>query len=108
MVSSINTPWLYDGVTTLTRGQLWPSGLVSGNSRLSSVHGQPILPGGGGGRSASVGQRTLATPRLTFSSSFMYQFAVPGKIQICLLVHIKAPAGGLGSLRAHASSTGII
>jgi hypothetical protein len=34
-----------------------PSGIVSGSCGLSSVHGQPVRPGGGGGSSLSVGQR---------------------------------------------------
>jgi len=41
----------------LTRGQGEPSGIVSGSCGLSSVHGQPVLPGGGGGSSLRVGQR---------------------------------------------------
>src|SRR5713226_3769098 len=57
IVSSINCPWLYDGVTILIRGQGRPSGIVSGNCGLSSVHGQPVLPGGGGESSIRVGQR---------------------------------------------------
>lgn len=41
---------------TLRRGQDWPSDMVSGNGTLSSVHGQPVVPGGGGGRSRNLGQ----------------------------------------------------
>lgn len=31
----------------LIRGQGWPSGMVSGNGGLSTVHGQPVRPGMG-------------------------------------------------------------
>ena len=39
------------------RGQGVPSGRTAGSCGVSTVHGQPVLPAGGGGRSASVGQR---------------------------------------------------
>ena len=39
------------------RGQGEPSGILSGKRGLSSVHGQPVFPSGGGGRSARrIGQ----------------------------------------------------
>ena len=41
----------------LILGQDEPSVTVPDGSRVSSVHGQPILPGGGGGSLARVGQR---------------------------------------------------
>ena len=56
MVSSINCPWLRLGVTMLILGHGSPPGIVSGNCWLTSVHGQPVLPGGGGGSSFKVGQ----------------------------------------------------
>ena len=56
MVSSMNCPWLNEGVTMLIRGHGEPSGIVSGSCGLSSVHGQPVLPGGGGGISVTLGQ----------------------------------------------------
>ncbi len=40
----------------LTCGQGEPPGTVPGNCRLSSVHGQSVLPGRGGGSSLRVGQ----------------------------------------------------
>ena len=43
MVSSRNWPWLYDGVTTVMRGQDEPSGIVPATAGLPSVHGQPVL-----------------------------------------------------------------
>jgi len=43
----MNCPWLYDGVTTLTRGHGRPSGIVAGTGGLPSVHGQPVRLGGG-------------------------------------------------------------
>jgi hypothetical protein len=39
------------------RGQAEPSVRAGGNAGVSIVHGHPILPNGGGGSSASVGQR---------------------------------------------------
>src|SRR5207253_7837025 len=59
IVSSINCPWLKDGVTILIRGHGFPSSVVSGSRPLSSVQGQPILPLGGSGRSLSLGQRIV-------------------------------------------------
>ena len=50
-VASRNRAWLNDGVTTLMRGQAPPSGIVARSDALASVHGQPVLPGGGGGSS---------------------------------------------------------
>jgi hypothetical protein len=50
---------LKDGVITLMRGQVDPPGALSANLELSSVHGQPLLPGGGGGKSLSFGQIIL-------------------------------------------------
>ena len=41
----------------LTRGHGDPLGKVSGTCRVSSVHGQPVRPGGGGGSSAIVAER---------------------------------------------------
>ncbi len=43
----------------LTRGQSEPSGMGAGTWGLSSVHGQPVLPGGGGGSSLRIGQRMI-------------------------------------------------
>lgn len=43
----------------LMRGQGEPSGMVSGSWGDSSVQGQPVFPGGGGGSSASVGERIV-------------------------------------------------
>jgi hypothetical protein len=56
MVSSMNRPWLKEGVTIVIRGHAW-AGDCSLSRQLSSVHGQPVLPGGGGGSSAKEGQR---------------------------------------------------
>ncbi len=42
-----------------------PSIVVSVSCGLSSVHGQPVLPGGGVGSSLSVGQR-ISQPELWF------------------------------------------
>ena len=39
------------------RGQGEPSVRVGGKGGVSTVHGQPVLPSGGGGSSAKVGQR---------------------------------------------------
>ena len=41
----------------LMRGQAPPSGMVAGSEMLASVHGHPVLPGGGGGSSFRLGQR---------------------------------------------------
>ncbi len=57
MVSSINWPWLNEGVTILIFGHGLPSGVVSGIWEASAAQGQPVLPGGGGGSSNRVGQR---------------------------------------------------
>ena len=51
----MNWPWLRLGVTIEMRGQGVPSARKAGSCGVSTVHGQPGLPGGGGGRSASVG-----------------------------------------------------
>ena len=61
MVSSVNPRWLYDGVAMLMRGHGEPLGIFSGSGRVSSVHGQPVLRGIGGGSSLSVGQRIEAS-----------------------------------------------
>jgi hypothetical protein len=45
----------------LILGQGEPSGMVSGNWGGASVHGQPILLGRAGGKSAKVGQPTVST-----------------------------------------------
>ena len=58
MVSSMNRPWLKDGVTIVIRGQGLLSGMHSGSRMLSSVQGQPVLPSGGVGSSLNDGQRT--------------------------------------------------
>ena len=50
MVSSKYCAWLKEGVTMLILGQGEPSGIVGGSGSDSSVHGQPVLPGGGGGK----------------------------------------------------------
>ena len=50
MVSSRNLAWLKDGVTTVTVGQGRPSGWVVGSEGVSTVQGQPVRPGGGGGK----------------------------------------------------------
>lgn len=52
---------------TLGQGAACPepaeeSGITSGNCRLSSVHGQPVLPAGGGGSSVKTGQRITQQP----------------------------------------------
>lgn len=57
IVSSKNLAWLKDGVTMLIRGHACPSGMECNDGVLSSVHGQPCRPGGGSGRSFSLGQR---------------------------------------------------
>ena len=56
----------------LTRGQGEPSGIVSGRLETSSVQGQPARPGGGGGSSASVGQRIsrVSAPNTLLSDPF--------------------------------------
>src|SRR5437870_3735475 len=53
----------------LIRGQTQPSGIVSGSCALSSVHGQPVLPGDGGRSCDNVGQRIVQcrTGELMFS-----------------------------------------
>src|SRR6266568_4062303 len=56
IVSSINCAWLKEGVTMLMRGHGWLPGIRSGRRALSSVHGQPLLSGGGGGSSFKEGQ----------------------------------------------------
>src|SRR5690349_3054558 len=61
IVASRKSAWLYDGVTTVSLGQGRPVGAASGSRALSAVHGQPVLCGGGGGRSARLGQRTAAS-----------------------------------------------
>ena len=53
----MNCPWLYDGVTMLTRGQAFSETRVLSLRGLSSVHGQLVLPDGGDGSSLKVGQR---------------------------------------------------
>src|SRR6266542_4133802 len=67
MVSSRNCPWLKDGVTMLIHGQGWPSGITSGKPGLSFVQGQPVRPGGGTGKSATLGQRTVTVRQTTAS-----------------------------------------
>src|SRR3990172_12469327 len=64
MASSKNSAWLKLGVTMLTRGQGRPSCIVCGSCRLPSIHGQPVLPGKGGGSSLSVGQSMRASPQV--------------------------------------------
>lgn len=44
--------------------KLIPSNKLSRDYGLSSVHGQPVFPGGGGGSSFNVGQR-IGTPQTT-------------------------------------------
>jgi len=44
---------------TLIRGHDRTSLSISESDLLSSVHGQPDLPAGGGGSSVNFGQRTL-------------------------------------------------
>lgn len=41
----------------LMRGHASPDGVVGGNAVLASVHGQPVVPRGGGGRSRRLGLR---------------------------------------------------
>jgi len=43
----------------LIRGQEELSGNLSGSNGISSVQGQPVLSGGGGGSSVRVGQRII-------------------------------------------------
>src|SRR5262245_44703343 len=38
------------------RGHALPSGINDGSDSLASVHGQPVLPGGGGGSCCRLGQ----------------------------------------------------
>ena len=56
-------PWLYEGVTMLTRGHTEPSGRVSGTGEVSSAQGQPVRPNGGVGRSLSLGQCSVHTSK---------------------------------------------
>lgn len=44
------------GVTIEIRGRGIRSGRAGGGGDISTVRGQPSLPAGGGGRSASIGQ----------------------------------------------------
>src|SRR5262245_24340916 len=66
-VASINCPWLNEGVTIEIRGHSRPS--LPGNSlgELSSVQGQPVLPGGGGGSSVNVGHRMIFNCRIVLA-----------------------------------------
>jgi hypothetical protein len=51
MVSAMNCPWLYDGMTMLMRRQRELSDICSGNCGLSAIHRQPVWPGGSRGSS---------------------------------------------------------
>ena len=93
MVSSMKWPWLYDGVTMLTRGDREPGGLTSGVLMPSSVHGHPALPGGGEGRSTNVGRRTLTGRHEPLRRGRGYEFVVPAQIVVCLTDDVKPAAG---------------
>src|SRR5215207_3438807 len=85
-------PWLYDGVTMLTRGDRAPDSLTSGILMPSSVHGQPALPGGGEGSSTNVGHRTLTGHHEPLRRGTRYEFVVPAQIIICLTNDVKPAA----------------
>ena len=56
MVSSRNSAWFKEGVTTLTRGHGDPSDREGGSGGVATVQGHPVRPGGGEGSSSSAGQ----------------------------------------------------
>jgi hypothetical protein len=63
------------------RGHGLPSDIASGRRALSTVHGHPVLPAGGGGSSARVGQRigsneSKAALRLAEKMGYLQFFAV--------------------------------
>lgn len=89
MVSSMNRPWLYEGVTMLTRGQGEPPGRATGSWGLPSVQGQPGLAAGGGGNSVGVGQRTLLHP---FRMALLENRLIPFEIRIDLSIQIETLA----------------
>jgi hypothetical protein len=47
---------LNEGVTIEIDGHGTPAGAVAGSGGVSTVQGQPVRPGGGGGNSANLGQ----------------------------------------------------
>src|SRR5215218_4837251 len=101
MVSSMKCPWLYDGVTMLTRGHQEPSGLMSGVLMPSSVHGQPALPGGGGGSSTSAGHLTLTGRHEGLRRRRRYEFVVPAQIVVCLTDDVEPAACRFGAPDPH-------
>jgi hypothetical protein len=101
MVSSMKCPWLYDGVTMLTRGDRALGGLTSGILMPSSVQGQPALPGGGEGSSTNVGDRTLTGRHERLRRRRRYEFVVPAQIVACLTDDVEPAAGGLSASDPH-------
>ena len=59
----MNAPCRYDGVTTVMRGHARPSARVAGAGGVATVHGQPVRPGGGAGKSESIGIRCTVVER---------------------------------------------
>jgi hypothetical protein len=96
MVSSMKCPWLYDGVTMLTRGDRTPGGLTSGVLMPSSVHGQPALPGGGEGSSTNVGHRTLTGRHGPLRRRRRYEFVVPAQVVVRLTDDVEPAACRFG------------
>src|SRR2546430_6231661 len=89
----------------LTRGHGEPSDLVVSGARMpSSVHGQAVLPGGGGGSWASVGHRTLGGPHEAVRLSLRHELAVPTQIVVCLTEKVKPAACGFDGSRPHSLS----
>jgi len=52
-------PLVLLGLSVVEESLVEESGIVSGNRELCSVHGQPVLPAGGGGNSLKLGQRIV-------------------------------------------------
>src|SRR5918994_2255755 len=88
----------------LTRGHREPSGLTSGVLMPSSVHGQPALPGGGGGSSTSAGHPTLAGRHHAVSLAAGHELVVPAQILVCLAGKVEAPARGFNAPVTHSLS----
>jgi len=80
----MNRPWLYDGDTTLTRGHGVSAGVLGGSCALSSVHGQPVLPGGGGGSWSSVGEAKSVAHGHRLGRPSLNELAVPIEVGVCL------------------------
>ena len=51
----------------LIRGHARPSAMCGAGAPLSSVHGQPVLPAGGGGNSWRFGQRLVGLRNIASS-----------------------------------------